>query len=272
MKTFYDIHGTRYRLASSFEGIPYNWLFFPGGPGADAIYFQGLIDDLKLPGNSWLIDLPGNGSNTEKLPSNYNYDKWIDIFVPMVQGFANPILVGQSFGGMFPFMFPELEKILKGFVILNSAPSLWLQEAVEYSKQFELPDLSKEMHEFTMNPNQKTFEVALNACLPYYFPAETLELGRSLLKDLPFQFQPAVWWQRKVIEMNFNAKWVPETVPTLIINSTHDCICPYLLFERDKRFERDNVRRKVIKNAGHMPWVEKPEVVKEEFQRFVKTL
>lgn len=271
MKNYlYDSERVRYRLAASFEGKPYNWLFFPGGPGADSCYFEGLIDFLKLPGNSWLIDLPGNGSNTEEIPSDYDFDRWMELFVPMVKSFDNPILIGHSFGGMVPLMSPELEQHLKGFVILNSAPTLWLQAAVEYSKPFNLPDLSKEMHEFTVNPNQQTFEIALDACMPYYFPSQTLELGRKLLKQVPFQYPPAVWWQRKVIETNFNAKWVPQNVPTLIINSTHDCICPYTLFQNDKRFHRPNITRKVIQDAGHMPWIEKPDAVKEEFSKYTK--
>jgi pimeloyl-ACP methyl ester carboxylesterase len=273
MKNFlYDTEQIRYKLHASFEGKPYNWLFLPGGPGGDSSYFSSLVDLAQLPGNSWLIDLPGNGSNTEALPADYSFDQWIDLLVPMVKKFEHAILVGHSFGGMFPLMFPELEQHLEGFVILDSAPSLWLQEAVNYSQQFQLPDLSQEMEAFTLNPNQETFQVALDACVPYYFPSSTLELGRTLLKQLPFQFLPVVWWQRKVIELNFNAKWIPQKVPTLIINGTHDCICPYTLFEQDTRFQRPNIRRTVIQDAGHLPWVEKPEIVKAEFQTFARSL
>ncbi len=273
MKTiFRDSNQTRYTLAASFEGKPFNWIFLPGGPGADASYFMGLINLLKLPGNSWLVDLPGNGDNIQEIPSDYDYDQWMELFVPTVKKFENTILVGQSFGGMFPLLFPDLEFYLKGFVILNSAPTLWLQEAVQYSKQFNLPDLSREMHEFTIHPNSTTFQTALMACLPYYFPAKTLEIGKKMLKNLPFQYQPAVWWQRKAIEINLNAKWIPQNVPTLIINSTHDCICPYTLFAKDRRFDRPNIEKKIIQEAGHMPWVEKPEEVKSAFHNFVERL
>jgi pimeloyl-ACP methyl ester carboxylesterase len=268
----YDAEGIRYELVASHEGKPINWLFLPGGPGADSCYLFDLIKLLHLPGNSWLIDFPGNGSNIEKVPSDYNFDDWFNLLVPMVKRFENAVLVGQSFGGMFPLFFPELEQHLKGFVALNSAPSLWLQEAAEYSRQFQLPDLSKEMYEFTVNPSQKTFEIALNACMPYYFPPKSLELGRKLIMQVPFQYPAAVWWQRKAIELNFDAEWIPQNVPTLIINSTHDCICPYTLYQRDKRFDRPNIEKVVIQDAGHTPWLEEPEAVKAEFQRFEQKL
>jgi hypothetical protein len=53
----------RYELYQTNAGKNYNWLFFPGGPGADSIYLRSLVNELRLPGNVWLIDLPGNGSN-----------------------------------------------------------------------------------------------------------------------------------------------------------------------------------------------------------------
>lgn len=272
MKNYlYDSNHVRYELYQTSEGKPYNWLFFPGGPGADSSYLRSLVDELKLPGNVWLIDLPGNGSN---LSEGYleDFDQWANLFPGIIQQFDNPVLVGHSFGGMFPLLFPELESYLKGFVILNSTPSLWLEEAVAYSKQFDLPDLSKEMQEFTVNPNPGTFRTALDACMPYYFPESTLEKGRELLAQVDFQYQPAVWWQRKAIESNFSAKWIPQEVPTLIIGSRYDCICPFALFQKDKRFQRSNIELLFIENAGHVIWVENPAKAKEAFEKMILRL
>lgn len=272
MKNYlYDSNHVRYELYQTNEGKPYNWLFFPGGPGANSNYFHGLVNGLELPGNVWLIDLPGNGDNIQGAYSG-NYDQWINIFPEIIKQFDNPVLVGHSFGGMFPLLFPELESYLKGFIILNSAPSLWLEEAVAYSKQFDLPDLSREMQEFTLNPNQETFKTALDACIPYYFPKHTLKRGRELLSQVAFQYQPAVWWQRKAIESNFSAKWIPENVPTLIIGSKYDCICPFSLFEKDKRFHRSNIELLFVKDAGHMIWVENPLAAGAAFKGFISRL
>lgn len=267
----YDSNHVRYELYQTNGVENYNWLFFPGGPGADSRYFRSLVDILDLPGKVWLVDLPGNGSNADEKTS-YDFDAWFKVFPEIIQKFENPILVGHSFGGMFPLLFPELEDRLKGFVILNAAPSLWLEAAVEYSGQFDLPDLSKEMADFTQHPSQETFEVALDACMPYYFPKNTLELGRELLLQVPFQYLPAVWWQRKVMELQFCAKWIPQQVPTLIIGSRYDCICPYTLFKKDERFQRENIRLAYIQHGGHLPWVEEPQEVKSMFEGFAEKL
>lgn len=62
----YDSNHVRYELYSTNESENYNWLFFPGGPGGDYSYFRSLVDILSLPGNVWLIDMPGNGSNVKE--------------------------------------------------------------------------------------------------------------------------------------------------------------------------------------------------------------
>ncbi|MBP7074142.1 MAG: alpha/beta hydrolase [Rhabdochlamydiaceae bacterium] len=260
-----DTDQVRYELYQTNAGKNYNWLFFPGGPGADSSYLRSLVDELKLPGNVWLIDLPGNGSNASDSYSD-NFDSWFELFPRIVKQFDNPIVVGHSFGGMLPLLYPDLETILAGCIILNSAPVLWQEEAVAYSKQFDLPDLTSDMHAFIQTPNQETFDGALNACMPYYFPKETLEKGRKLLSQLPFSYRAAVWGQVKALEGKLLAQWIPQQVPTLIIGSKYDCICPFSLFTKDERFRRKNIRLLFIEDAGHCPWVENPIAVRKAFE------
>lgn len=269
-KTFYDANDVRYTLCQSNGGKAVNWLFLPGGPGADSSYLKSLIAELNLPGNVWLIDMPGNGNNDVKKP--YDYNSWIAIFPQVVTQFENPVLVGHSFGGMFPLLFPEMEKCLAGFVILNSAPSFWLEEAAKYGKQFNLPDLTKQMQEFRSNPTAETFKAALAACVPYYFPKHTLEKGRELLINVAFPFEAAVWWQRYVLETNFTAKWIPKKVPTMIIGGKYDCVTPFSLFANDKRFKRKNIELCYLQDEGHFPWVENPKAVSDLFTKFIRRL
>ncbi|STX27987.1 hydrolases or acyltransferases (alpha/beta hydrolase superfamily) [Legionella beliardensis] len=266
---FYDENQVRFNLLSTRGKESINWLFFPGGPGVDSSYLFDLVNLLNLPGNVWLIDLPGNGSHGV----NYeNFDKWLDIFLPTVQKFANPVLVGHSFGGMLPLLYPELETILAGLVILNSAPGLWLEAAVKKANELNLPDLSLEMQTFTENPTQETFNQALAACMPYYFPKESLVIGQEKLLNVPINFMSAVWWQRKAFATNFNAKWIPNSVPTLIVSAEFDAICPAALFMEDKRFERLNISKHYIEKAGHLPWLEKPNEINHLFENFLANL
>lgn len=267
----YDANQVRYELYHTGEGKNFNWLFFPGGPGADSSYLRSLVEELKLPGNVWLIDLPGNGNNLNDSYSD-NYDAWFEFFPQIIKRFHNPIVVGHSFGGMLPLLYPELETVLTGCVILNTAPKLWLEEAVAYSKQFNLPDLTNEMQALIKTPSQSTFDAALNACMPYYFPPRTLEKGRELFSHVPFQYRPAVWGQVRALEGKLLAKWIPQKVPTLIVGAKYDCICPFSLFKNDERFHRPNIRLLFLENAGHCPWVEDPVAVRKAFTELYSQL
>jgi pimeloyl-ACP methyl ester carboxylesterase len=264
---FHDTNHVRYELVATHEGKPYNWLFLPGGPGGDSRYLLSLVNLLELPGNVWLVDLPGNGDNLEAISTDYDFDLWFDIFLPTIKKFKNPIVVGHSFGGMFPLCFPELEEQLKGFVILNSAPSLWFESQSQSVKKYHLPDVTKEEQEFSQNPSALTYRTLLDASLPYYFSAESLDRGKVLF-NVPCHFRPSIWWQRKASEINFSAKWIPQHVPTLIIGGTEDCICPYSLFEQDARFKRANIEMINIDEGWHLPWIENPEMVKTAFKKF----
>ncbi len=266
----YDTNHVRYELVSSHEGKQYNWLFFPGGPGLDSRYLHSLVDLLELPGNVWLVDFPGNGDNL--VEEDYDYNKWLGLFIPAILKFENPIAVGHSFGGMLPLLYPELETHLSGLVILNSTPSLWLEEAVNYSRQFDLPDLSADMADFVTNPSQLTFQKALDACTPYYFHPSFMEGGKAVFKDIPFPYKAAVWGQKIMAELNYSAKWAPQNVPTLIMGGTYDCITPFTLFQKNLAFHRPNIEMVLIEKGGHFPWIEDPESVKEAFSSFVKTL
>lgn len=269
---FYDDNSVRYQLVKTNPGhIVYNWLFVPGGPGVDSNYFLTLIKELDVPGNFWLIDLPANGSNiTAQINADYDFDTWGDCLLSSIQKFQNPIYVGHSFSGMFPLLFPQLEQLLIGFIILNSAPSLWLEEAAKCAKENNISLLAEPLAEFEKNPNPETFKTFLIAAAPYYFPENNLKMGKKLLEQMTINYLATVWWVKKVHEINFSAKWIPQKVPTLILGSSHDFITPYSLFENDTRFQRKNITMNKIQNAGHFPWLEQMTIVKEAFRALAK--
>jgi pimeloyl-ACP methyl ester carboxylesterase len=265
---FYDASQVRYELYQSNGGKPYNWLFLPGGAGIDSDYFRSLVQELDLPGNVWLIDLPGNGTNG----TSSDFEQWGDLLVQAVQRFPNPVLVGHSFGGMFPLLFPELESHLKGFVILHSSPVLWVERSAEYAKKFHLPDLSEPIAAFSANPGPETGRILLEACAPYYFPEQSLEKGRKMMSQMSVHWEACTWWLLKAGKSNFSAKWIPQEVPTLIVGGKYDSICPFVLFEEDARFHRSNIEMLCLENAGHLGWIDDPASMKKAFEDFALRL
>lgn len=268
---FYDENRIRYELVQTNGKKPYNWLFLPGGPGGDSSYLHDLIALLDLPGNVWCIDLPGSGTNV-KDGEIEDYDRWFTLFPTVIERFSNPILVGHSFGGMFPLFFPQLEQRLKGFVILHSTPALWIEEGLSYAKQFNLPSYDAAIEAFSAHPSQETFQAAIDACIPYYFPPATMEEGRKIFARAAFQYKPSLWWLEKVAKLDWSKIWVPQTVPTLVIGGKYDCMCPFTLFQKDQRFHRDNVTMLLIKDGGHCSWIDNPQAIQKAFAKWVRQL
>ena len=71
---------------------------------------------------------------------------------------------------------------------------------------------------------------------------------------------------------SIQAKWIPKTIPTLILAGAEDRITPLKLFRNDKRFNQKNITFKSIKAAGHFPWIENPAEVAEAFNVYVNQL
>lgn len=265
----YDAHGVRYQLYQSGSDGDINWLFLPGGPGADSSYLISLIEILDLPGKVWLIDLPGSGTNVQE---DIDYDTWLEIFPEVIARFDHPVLVGHSFGGMFPLLFPELEKSLEGFVILHSAPCLWLDAAACYAQEHQLPNLDEALKEFLENPSEEMLAKSLEVCSHYYFPPHNLEQGREVLQGMQLQYAACSWWLQYAQDHHLNARWIPEKVPTLVLGGKYDGICPFTLFQKDSRFHRENIEMLYLEKAGHVSWMDDPEAVRQAFDRFIKRL
>lgn len=270
-KYLFDEHHIRYQLVTQTpqKEKTLNWLFIPGGPGCDSSSLFDLAQMLELPGNAWLIDFPGNGSNTAGISADYDYNEWFDLMIPMVKRFENPVIVGVSWGGIISLLTPELENHLVGFVALNSTPKLWLESAAQCAKKYNLPDFAPQMYTFIQDPSQETFNKVLEACVFYYFyKKESLEKGLDMLHSIPFAFRPTMWGLDKLISSNYSATWIPKKVPTLILGSEFDWMTPFELFQNDPRFLRDNIEFCEVKEAGHFSWIDNPSEVKAAFEKF----
>ncbi len=268
MKTKYH-KNIRYKLYSENPGST-NWLCIPGGPGADSTYYSHMLDLVEFPGKVWLVDFPENGDNCDEPNGDYDFEQWFELFIPFIDKFDNPAIIGHSFGAMLPLYFPELEERLKAFIILNSTPTNWLVAAAKKREELALPELNSQLQEFRENPNQQSFKKALRACYPYYFSGDYNKKGDKVFADLPFNYHAAAWWQNKVNDQGFNAKWVPQSVPTIIVGGAQDYITPIEVYQNDKRFQHIHIEE--IEDAGHMPWIDQPEKFKSIIKSFLLSL
>jgi hypothetical protein len=114
--------GVRLRARKQRPG-PRSWLFLPGGPGIGGESLHELVDSLDLPGMSWLVDLPGDGSNVDAPGAPADpYSLWPDVLLEAAQAVPRPVFVGHSTGGEYLLSVPALEPLLDALVLISTAP------------------------------------------------------------------------------------------------------------------------------------------------------
>ena len=261
----------RLQLVGSSEDKDLNWLFLPGGPGLGSESLLPLIDILNLPGNLWLLDLPGDGSNTTSNNAE-SFSKWSIALVEAVCRFDPVILVAHSTGGMYALSLPELEGHLKGLILLDSAPNAgWQASFAEIIKDFPVPGLGLLQESYEKKPSNQALKELTLASAPYLFTQIGQASGVELLRSLPYNYETCEW-SAAYFDRTYEAKWVPNTIPTLILAGEEDLVTPLKLFQNDKRFRRPNIVLKSIKRAGHFPWIENPTEIAEAFGAYANQL
>jgi len=251
----FDEFGTRYTLVQANPGSD-NWLFVPGGPGFDATSLLPLVNQLELPGKTWLIDLPGNGDNTQDYEKGI-FDTWSNCILYAVQQFEKPIYVGHSYGGQLALSLPHLEPLLKGLILIGSSPRCPdIDELTRMRKERGIEDLPNEcVREFLAHQTNENFKRALFYQAVCHFPPAS-------------NFHATLWWRGKL--PHYQAQWVPQTLPTLIIGGAQDCINPAALFDRDSRFRRPNCSIITLAQAGHFPWLEQMPRIRSLFDTYIQ--
>jgi pimeloyl-ACP methyl ester carboxylesterase len=245
-----------------------NWLFLPGGPGIGSESLAGLVDLLELPGTSWLVDLPGDGSNTDGpgIPDD-PFRHWPQVLVEAAATVPNPVFVGHSTGGMYLLSTPELDNLLVGLVLVSSAPDAsWLPAFVQMTEQHPLPQVDVASARYDADPTDENLGAVAVASAAWNFGAETPAAGAAFLATMPYN-GAAVAWSDKNFDHDYAHTWWPTLVPTLIVSGADDRIVTQTLWD-EPEFAGQNVTRAWIDRGAHFPWFENPAAVKEAFKKY----
>ncbi len=261
----------RLKWVRSAEEQKLDWLFLPGGPGLGSESLLPLLNILKLPGNMWRLDLPGDGSNTTA-NSAASFSNWATALIEAVSKFDQVVLVAHSTGGMYALSLPEMEGLLYGLVLLDSAPSgQWQSLFADLVKNFPIPELEILQMKYKESPSNSALKAVTLAAAPYLFTKKGQALGVEMLSALPYNCE-VYQWSEEHFDHTYQAKWVPQAIPTLILSGERDLVTPQKLFTERKEWNRSNILFKLIRDAGHFPWIENPEGVIRAFNEYMQML
>ncbi|MFJ4277560.1 alpha/beta fold hydrolase [Streptomyces massasporeus] len=265
--------GVRLRRVSEREGR-WNWLFVPGGPGLGAESVAGLALTVEVPGTTWLVDLPGDGSNrgVPQVPAR-PYEHWPTVLAEAARLLDDVVMVGHSTGGMFMLSCPELEGQLTGMALVSSAPHAgWRETFAQWAGTHPLAGLAEAADAYGQDPNDETLRLLTLAAAEWNFTPEGLAAGRALLDGLPYCHE-AVAWADAQFDAMYQALWEPHKgLPALVVSGAEDHVVDQGLWGDDPAFGRPHVLRRTIEGAAHFPWVENPRAVRAAFAELTASL
>ncbi|MBN9111869.1 MAG: alpha/beta fold hydrolase [Pseudonocardia sp.] len=264
---FWTSHGVRLRRARRTPGER-NWLFLPGGPGIGSESLRELVDVAACPGTSWLVDLPGDGSNVDAPGAPPDpYALWPHVLLEAVDAVPDPVAVGHSTGGEYLLAVPALEERVAGLVLVSTAPDCsWMPTFEAMCAADPLPEVEAATQRYGAEPTDANLAAIAVASAPWNFTPEGVEAGRDLLARMPYN-RLAVEWSDVNFDRSYTAAWFPETLPTLILSGGADRIVDQSLWD-DPRFTGPNVRRVVVDGGAHFLWTERPDAVAAAFADF----
>ena len=169
---------------------------------------------------------------------------------------------------MYALFTPELEPLLDGLVLLDSAPdSSWQVEFAKIIKNHPSPGLNELHEQYQAHPSNEALKKVTVASAPWLFTQKGLAKGITMLEGLPYNYQTCQWSDQH-FDKTYAARWVPQTMPTLILAGQDDLITPIHLFSDRVAFNRSNISIQTINNAGHFPWIDNPQEIFFAFQNF----
>jgi len=214
-----------------------------------------------------MLDLPGDGSNITSNNKD-SFQHWHQALIEAISQFKDVILVAHSTGGMYALSSPELENLLKGLVLLNSAPDAqWQKSYSEMCRNRPIDNFDTLAEKYHKRPSNETLKKLTIASAPYLFTQKGMAVGIEMLKTLPYNYE-ACQWSDAHFDRTYHAAWTPQTIPTLLLTGDSDQIISLKFFKDSKQFHRNNIVIKAISGAGHFPWIDNPDEVALEFKKF----
>lgn len=263
--------GVRLRVVARRPG-PWNWLFVPGGPGLGSESVAGLAEASAVPGTAWLVDLPGDGSNRGPDVPERPFERWPGVLAEAVEGLEHAVMVGHSTGGMFILSVPELAARLAGLVLVSSAPHAgWRPVFERWAEAHPVDGVAEAGERYGTAPGDETLRALTVAAAAWSFTPTGLADGQALLEALPYCHE-AVAWADENFDATYRAQWEPRNVPTLIVGGAEDHIVDQSLWALTPGFTGPNVLPRTIEDAGHFPWIERPDAVRDAFAELTAAL
>jgi len=225
---------------------------------------------MDVPGQIWLVDLPGDGSNPA--PAGVDaFAAWPDVLTEAADAFPGSVFVGHSTGGMYLLATPALRGRISGLALVDTAPDCtWHAEYVAMTQRDPLPAVERAAEVYANDKSVENLAALAVASAEWNFTPKGLDAGRALLARMPYN-SAAVEWSDANFDHTYRAHWWPTDIPVLRLWGDDDRIVSQRGWATPA-YRTLNVIEREIADAGHFPWIENPGAVSHAFHDLVDSL
>lgn len=261
-------NGTRVYCYCNGDSNTLNWLLVPPpGLGSESLLELARLLKGQIKGSLWMLDHPHDGNNVDL---NMSFANWQDGLIEAIIMLKQPIIIGHSTGAKFIQATPQLEQLSRAMILISTAPDMeWKDKFNQYILHNLTPEINQAIDRYTNNPSDAALNELLTATLKFCFLPSSLNAGLEMMKRLCVNHKAADWSDNN-FDTKYTAKFIPQSLPTLIMTGEHDQIIPLSVYTSKPAYHRENIVIKQINNASHYPWFDNPQQMLELITEFVE--
>ena len=247
-------------------------LLLHGGPGYDHSGFKPAFSQLADITQIVYVDHRGHGRSSRCPPEQWTLDTWADDVVRLCDalGIAQPIVLGQSFGGFVAQRYIARHPGHAAKVILSStSPHLGLARKLAMFEQLGGAAARAAAQDFWLAPDAATWATYNQVCMPLYNTcpaADPQARGRTLFNE-PILFASASGEQQT---MNLLPGLAAAACPVLVMVGEQDPVCPLAdALDIAAALPPRWMQLTRFADAGHGVWRDQPEAAFARLREFI---
>ena len=247
-------------------------LLLHGGPGYDHSGFKPAFSQLADIAQIVYVDHRGHGRSSRCPPDEWTLDTWADDVVRLccALGIAQPIVLGQSFGGFVAQRYIARHPGHAAKVILSStSPHLGLARKLAMFELLGGAAARAAAQAFWLAPDAATWATYNRVCMPLYNTrpaADPQARGRTLFNG-PILFASASGEQQT---MNLLPGLAAAACPVLVMVGEQDPVCPLAdALDIAAALPARWLQLARFADAGHGVWRDQPEAAFARLREFI---
>ena len=272
VQLFVDIEGAGLVPDGAAMRVKPTLLLLHGGPGYDHSGFKPAFSQLADIAQIVYLDHRGHGRSSRCPPEQWTLDTWADDVVRLCDalGIAQPIVLGQSFGGFVAQRYIARHPGHAAKVILSStSPHLGLARKLAMFERLGGAAARAAAQAFWQAPDTATWATYNQVCMPLYNTrpaADPQARGRTLF-NTPILFASASGEQQT---MNLLPGLAAAACPVLVLAGEQDPVCPLAdALDIAAALPPRWMQLARFADAGHGVWRDQPEAAFARLRAFI---